>query len=251
MIHPDTDNSPFMYAHTHTHIIHTHNHTHTYQIMSTIFQGEAMLKAMNVMMLKVLENCDKTLAYIALLQLLRAPPPSVATKGPDAAARFSDLIVKCLIKLTKTLPVCIDTLDVDQLLCSIHEYFTELGLDEIRKRGSSEDKPLRMMKTLLHELCKHLVGFGGEGGGGEGMGGDGHVCMDGCMIWYAYVCIRMICICALYHICRHTHHLPILYTHAYINPLTQTHPSSLHPLPPSTTPSHNTHTQTPTGFCYS
>lgn len=67
-----------------------------------------MLKAMNVMMLKVLENCDKTLAYIALLQLLRAPPPAVAAKGGDGAARFSDLLVKCLIKLTKALPMCID-----------------------------------------------------------------------------------------------------------------------------------------------
>lgn len=42
-----------------------------------------------------------------------------------------------------------------QLLCSIHEYFTDLGLEEIRRRGSTDDKPLRMMKTLLHELCKH------------------------------------------------------------------------------------------------
>ena len=67
-----------------------------------------MLKAMNVMMLKVLENCDKTLAYIALLQLLRAAPSTVASRGADGAARFSDLLVKCLIKLTKALPMCID-----------------------------------------------------------------------------------------------------------------------------------------------
>ena len=29
-----------------------------------------------------------------------------------------------------------------------------LGADEVRRRSQLEDKPLRMVKTLLHELCK-------------------------------------------------------------------------------------------------
>ena len=43
-------------------------------------------------------------------------------------------------------------------MAAIHEFFTGLGVDEIRRRGSADDKPLRMVKTLLHELCKHEVG---------------------------------------------------------------------------------------------
>lgn len=27
-------------------------------------------------------------------------------------------------------------------------------MDEIRRRGQEDDKPLRMVKTVLHELCK-------------------------------------------------------------------------------------------------
>ncbi|KAF9609857.1 hypothetical protein IFM89_018842, partial [Coptis chinensis] len=30
----------------------------------------------------------------------------------------------------------------------------ELGMEEIRKRAGADDKPLRMVKTILHELCK-------------------------------------------------------------------------------------------------
>lgn len=36
-------------------------------------------------------------------------------------------------------------------------FFESLGSDEIKRRGLEEDKPLRMAKTLLHELCKRVV----------------------------------------------------------------------------------------------
>lgn len=44
------------------------------------------------------------------------------------------------------------------LLMSIHDYFMGLGVDEIRRRGAEDDKPLRMVKTILHEVCKLKVG---------------------------------------------------------------------------------------------
>jgi hypothetical protein len=34
-----------------------------------------------------------------------------------------------------------------------------LGVEEIRKRSAAEDKPLRMVKTILHQLCK-MLGYG-------------------------------------------------------------------------------------------
>lgn len=36
----------------------------------------------------------------------------------------------------------------------MHHYFEALGVDEIRRMSRAEDKPLRMVKTALHELCK-------------------------------------------------------------------------------------------------
>jgi hypothetical protein len=62
--------------------------------------------------------------------------------------------------------------DLDGLLFCLHDFFLFLGVDEIRRRSSSDDKPLRMVKTILHELCKLLVGGaardGLEGGAGGG-----------------------------------------------------------------------------------
>ena len=54
-------------------------------------------------------------------------------------------------------PVAAQELDLDMLLMSIHDYFMGLGVDEIRRRGAEDDKPLRMVKTMLHELCKLKV----------------------------------------------------------------------------------------------
>ncbi len=48
-------------------------------------------------------------------------------------------------------------LDIAQLLMVIHHYFMSLGVDEIRRRGARDDKSLRMVKSILHELTKVLV----------------------------------------------------------------------------------------------
>lgn len=45
----------------------------------------------------------------------------------------------------------------------MHDFFMALGVDEIRKRSSLDDKPLRMVKTILHELCKMKVRKGPAG----------------------------------------------------------------------------------------
>lgn len=54
-----------------------------------------------------LTRCDpmhcRTISFKALLLLLRCPPQSVTNTGPEMAAKFADLVVKCLIKLTKSL----------------------------------------------------------------------------------------------------------------------------------------------------
>jgi hypothetical protein len=47
--------------------------------------------------------------------------------------------------------------DLATVLLGVHEFFQALGIDEIRQRGTADDKPLRMVKTLLHELCKRKV----------------------------------------------------------------------------------------------
>lgn len=126
--------------------------------ISSLPDGEALMKALNVLMLKILDNCNRTTCYSTLIALLLEPHSRVQQSRNSAAAeaRWYDLVVKCLIKITKSLPATVQTVDVSELLLSIHMFFTNLGVEEIRRRGAREDKPLRMVKTILHELCKLL-----------------------------------------------------------------------------------------------
>ncbi|KAH7416157.1 hypothetical protein KP509_14G078100 [Ceratopteris richardii] len=122
--------------------------------------GSQLLKALNVLMLKILENADRTSAFVVLIQLLRPldlsryPGPNSEESSMIRGQKFSDLVVKCLIKLTKVLSATIYEVDLDRLLQSIHEYLQDLGMEEIRRRAGADDKPLRMVKTVLHELVK-------------------------------------------------------------------------------------------------
>ncbi|XP_062084141.1 protein MOR1-like isoform X1 [Humulus lupulus] len=122
--------------------------------------GSQLLKALNVLMLKILDNADRTSSFVVLINLLRPLDPS---RWPSPASnetfavrnqKFSDLVVKCLIKLTKVLQSTIYEVDLDRILQSIHLYLQDLGMEEIRRCAGADDKPLRMVKTVLHELVK-------------------------------------------------------------------------------------------------
>ncbi|RDX85911.1 Protein MOR1, partial [Mucuna pruriens] len=115
--------------------------------------GSQLLKALN-------DNADRTSSFVVLINLLRPLDPS---RWPSPASneslasrnqKFSDLVVKCLIKLTKVLQSTIYDVDLDRILQSIHLYLQDLGMEEIRRRAGADDKPLRMVKTVLHELVK-------------------------------------------------------------------------------------------------
>ncbi|KAI4304346.1 hypothetical protein MLD38_039873 [Melastoma candidum] len=119
-----------------------------------------LLKALNILMLKILDNADRTSSFVVLINLLRPldparwPSPASVDSVATSNQKFSDLVVKCLIKLTKVLQSTIFGVDLDRILQSIHVYLQELGMEEIRRRAGADDKPLRMVKTVLHELVK-------------------------------------------------------------------------------------------------
>ncbi|KAI3709962.1 hypothetical protein L2E82_39732 [Cichorium intybus] len=122
--------------------------------------GSQLLKALNVLMLKILDNAERTSSFVVLIGLLKPLDPSRWPAPPSNESfatrnsKFSELVVKCLIKLTKVLQNTIYEVDLDRILQSIHVYLQELGMEEIRRRAGADDKPLRMVKTVLHELVK-------------------------------------------------------------------------------------------------
>ena len=59
----------------------------------------------------------RTYSFCALLELLGEVPRRIEDKGRDMVIKFTDLVVKCLIKITKTLSLTIQAGPLVHPLC--------------------------------------------------------------------------------------------------------------------------------------
>ena len=59
----------------------------------------------------------RTYSFLALMVLLRCPPDQLQQQGQEVLTKFSDLVVKCLIKLTKALQSTLDVSPATFVLC--------------------------------------------------------------------------------------------------------------------------------------
>ena len=115
----------------------------------TLADGESLIKAANMLMIAMMENCTRSYTFVAFLTLLYDRPINVP-------ARFDDLLVKCLIKLTRSLQLSIENVHIPTVLAGIHGYLSTLGVNAINERAAADDQGLRAVKTLLHEVTKHV-----------------------------------------------------------------------------------------------
>jgi len=132
--------------------------------LTRVSEGHTIMKGMNVLMLKVLEMSQLNSVIGVLIFLLRTPPPALTQSGTktEMQSRFFNLVVKCLIKTTKRMGALLESgsynefeFDVGDVLLKIHDFFEKIGADDLRKRGEDDDKPLRMVKTILYEICRY------------------------------------------------------------------------------------------------
>ncbi|KAL9647011.1 hypothetical protein ABK040_013865 [Willaertia magna] len=107
--------------------------------------GQELLRGLNSLMLKILENSNRTFSYTSLIHLLEHSYSDTSLK------KYTELVVKCLIKLTKALVVTVDRVDVDILLMDLHVFLTQNPPTFFKDK---DDLPLRTVKTILNELVK-------------------------------------------------------------------------------------------------
>ena len=70
--------------------------------LASMDQGQSVVRALNVLMLKVLENVDANNAFTVLLLLLRDSSTLMVEMPADTVRpKFTELIMKCLWKLAK------------------------------------------------------------------------------------------------------------------------------------------------------
>ncbi|KAJ3077075.1 Cytoskeleton associated protein 5 [Podochytrium sp. JEL0797] len=129
-------------------------------------QGPQLAKALNVLMVRVLDNTDRNLSFAVLLTLLEQSATASAHCSPEdlpLQAKYTELVMKCLWKLTKVIPQLIQEhqLDASHLILAVHQFLTVSPPNEWKRRAAEKvipqaDMPLRTVKTILHELCNCL-----------------------------------------------------------------------------------------------
>ncbi|GKC61403.1 hypothetical protein Tco_1089001, partial [Tanacetum coccineum] len=103
--------------------------------------GSQLLKVLNVLMLKILDNAKRTSSFVVLISLLiplhpsRWPSPPSNESFATRNMKFSNLVVKCLIKLTKDLQSYHSEVDLDHILQSSC-ILQRTGIDEKKIRRS-------------------------------------------------------------------------------------------------------------------
>lgn len=107
--------------------------------------GDALMKAANMLMIAMMENCTRSYSFVAFLTLLHDRPKNVP-------AQFDSILVKCLVKLTRSLQLSVENVHIPTVLGALHRYFEALGMEEVNTRAKFDDQGLRAAKTLLHEI---------------------------------------------------------------------------------------------------
>ena len=105
------------------------------------------MKAVNATILRLLENCDSTLVFCSLILLLGK------YKDTPATNKMPELIVKCILKLTKVIGISLPGLEVGELLICIHEYLLTVQPHPPYK-SPHDEIGVKIVKTIVSELVK-------------------------------------------------------------------------------------------------
>ncbi|KAG4099233.1 ARM repeat-containing protein [Neocallimastix lanati (nom. inval.)] len=130
--------------------------------------GSQLVRALNILMVRILDNSNRNISFSALLLLLEKSSAILISMSNESnekvtlQAKFTELVMKCLWKMTKAIHKMLETqtLEVNQLLLDINNLFIATPPSEWKKRASENfpvgDMPLRTIKTILSELTSSL-----------------------------------------------------------------------------------------------
>lgn len=118
------------------------------QKFQNLEEGQFILRALNVLLIQILDSYDSTSLFIILLEYLLSSIPKEFTIY-SSQPKLIELIIKCLLKLTKSLSSTIEKIDISLILNNIHIF---LETHPPPKWKGHDDMPLRTIKTILNEI---------------------------------------------------------------------------------------------------
>eukprot|EP01012_Entosiphon_sulcatum_P017637 TRINITY_DN2237_c0_g1_i2.p1 TRINITY_DN2237_c0_g1~~TRINITY_DN2237_c0_g1_i2.p1 ORF type:complete len:1590 (-),score=328.08 TRINITY_DN2237_c0_g1_i2:288-4868(-) len=110
-----------------------------------------LVRAFNMLVLKILENSTRGHVLRALLSRLHDHVTANRVRRNEESCKHIDLACKCLLKLAQFIPQDLDSVDFVELLNDLHVFFTKNPPTSFH---DADDVPLRSVKMFLAEVIK-------------------------------------------------------------------------------------------------
>ena len=135
--------------------------------LSHMDPSNSLNRALNIVMVRVIENCDANATFRILLTTLQHSAcacSSLSGAELQHQAKHTELVMKCIWKIVKTLPKAIEDgsdIRVQDVMTDLHG-FLELSPPSFWKRRVADkvipqaDMPLRTVKTVLSVLVNAM-----------------------------------------------------------------------------------------------
>jgi len=117
--------------------------------VSTLPEGGQLVRALNVLTVKIVDRSDHNNVSIALVRLLHS-----CVGSTQLSNKYCVLIMKCLWKVIRGLPQWLESMEVSSLLVVLHEFLKSFPSNY--GKTMEDDTPLRTVKTIIHTLVKNL-----------------------------------------------------------------------------------------------
>eukprot|EP01080_Neovahlkampfia_damariscottae_P009465 gene9465-1671_t len=115
------------------------------ELIVKVQDGNQLIKGMNTLIGHIMENSDNTYVFSAMIKLL------LHTTQQEIKGKYIELLIKCILKLTKDFSTTISKIDIDIILLEFHEFLTLYPPTVLREKS---DLALRTIKTTLNEIVK-------------------------------------------------------------------------------------------------
>lgn len=110
-----------------------------------IQEGSMLLKGVNSLLNNIMNNSNQTNFLTASIHLL-----GKATQN-EKPNQYFEMIIKCLLRITKEISILHSKIDFDILLLDIHEYLTSFPPSQFKGKS---DLPFRTIKSVLNEIVR-------------------------------------------------------------------------------------------------
>jgi hypothetical protein len=108
-------------------------------------EGDYIIKNLNAAILRLLDNCNPSHIFCILFTLLKKYKDSLFLP------KLPNIILKCILKLSKIFKKSIVQLDFERLLLVMHEYLAEI---DHSLKTQNDEIGIRLVKNVVNELVK-------------------------------------------------------------------------------------------------